>query len=61
MIQNIPSKMASYRKKTHPEHKYSVTFVSKVGTIIIKREQKLRVEILSQFVIKLIFEKKVQK
>ena len=22
-----------WRKKTHPEHKYSVTFVSKVGTI----------------------------
>ena len=21
-----------WRKKTHPEHKYSVTFVSKVGT-----------------------------
>ena len=25
----------SEEKKTHPEHKYSVTFVSKVGTIII--------------------------
>ena len=24
----------SEEKKTHPEHKYSVTFVSKVGTII---------------------------
>ena len=23
----------SVKKKTHPEHKYSVTFVSKVGTI----------------------------
>ena len=25
-------------KKTHPEHKYSVTFVSKVGTITGKKQ-----------------------
>ena len=24
------------KKKTHPEHKYSVTFVSKVGTIMVQ-------------------------
>ena len=29
----------SEEKKTHPEHKYSVTFVSKVGTI--KQNEKL--------------------
>ena len=25
------------KKKNHPEHKYSVTFVSKVGTVIALR------------------------
>ena len=27
------------KKKPHPEHKYSVTFVSKVGTIIAHRDK----------------------
>ena len=29
----MASQNLSEEKKTHPEHKYSVTFVSKVGTI----------------------------
>ena len=28
----LKSRNLSEEKKTHPEHKYSVTFVSKVGT-----------------------------
>ena len=31
----LKSRNLSEEKKTHPEHKYSVTFVSKVGTISI--------------------------
>ena len=35
MIQKWLVKKSNFvwRKKTHPEHKYSVTFVSKIGTI----------------------------
>ena len=35
-----------WRKKTHPEHKYSVTFVSKVGTKTEKRQFKPTIPIV---------------